>query len=1141
MMPKKLSVNLHIQEAETGTASLPHAAERSLTFAVRVSSSQLSGGQNFSICSSAPQDDNKRQIMDSASVSENGYLDLLLCDIDPVHLFTFSDPKSSGNEGEFFADPEIDTCNYEQFNNMDFLCTMENDENEDELYLSSSARDAYARIAELAEYVLKDQHEKQVEDVFAFLSSAENCSDASEPKYKKIVDAPAVSTGNGCFLTMSLNSHSSDCTPLTHQHMPFSATTINALGNFVIPGSSIPLIPESLPLGMKDNRENIDFVDPAQQKINYFLGNGPSNAIKYPALTSSTELMVSPSFQVNLNGLEMYKEVQVPVILSEETSRRPRSVEAFRTSLMDYFRDVCKSVSVEREISLDHMYIDGTLRQSQIETKPGKNSVRSVERDSITYSQKGKEKAVLERSQIFQIPGGKELETKVIVVLGKAGMGKSILVQKICQDWSNGEFPQFEFVFWFDCKQISLPEKWYSLKDLLLDFFVKPQEGSKEIFEYILQNSTKVLLVFDGLEGLHGHENFPHCSASQPNKDLCRMKELLSGLIQKKVLNGCTLLLTARTKEKVCQYVSKVDKTIEIVGFSPLQRELYITKYFEGLPSCDNALNLIKEREYLFSHCYSPVMCRFVCFFCEAILEMGDQGLPSTLTTLFLKFVQQKIMPTQTDVTDVTVAQNQENLATLACIAWYLGEKHQSAMKSDLLPSKKVKEFALKNGFFLPFAFPKHSGTGEEEYGTMFSDFVIQNFLGALHLILAEGIKDKSLIKYLSFPSKKKKPYNWLHLVPRFLAGLLFLQDDIFCSSNKSVKKSTKKQKMLLKYIKRLQINNLCPERLLELLHCIYETQNNYLLQHVALRLKPDLSFLGIVLTPPDVHVLSSTLKKSRKEFSLDLQNSSIDTHGLKDLVGLKNVTSFRASLSDTIKLWKYLEKTKDYELLRVSTEKFVLDPFKAKTMKDISDLSDLVEMQEIIINSVQDASGCSNYEIPAVKNLRKLEFALGPACGLQGLLKLVEILAAFPSLQHLDLDALSENGIGDEGAKSLSEVFPTLTSLETLNLSQNKITDVGAEKLATALPSLSSLTTLSLYNNSICDFGAENLAKVLPAMASLRVLDIQYNKITGVGAQQLTDSLRKCPHIKNLVMWNPTIPYGVLEHLQQLDSRISV
>ncbi|NWI23167.1 C2TA protein, partial [Sula dactylatra] len=574
--------------------------------------------------------------------------------------------------------------------------------------------------------------------------------------------------------------------------------------------------------------------------------------------------------------------------------------------------------------------------------------------------------------------------------------------------------------------------------------------------------------------------------------------------------------------------VSKVDKTIEIVGFSPQQRELYITKYFEGLPYCDNALKLIKECEYLFSHCYSPVMCRLVCFLYETVLEMGGKSLPSTLTTVFLKFVQQTM-------------QNQESLATLARVAWYFGEKHQSAMKSDHLPSKEVKEFALKYGFFLPFAFPRPSDSGEEEFGSTFSDFVIQNFLCALHLTLAEDIKDKSLTKYLSFPSKKKKPYNWSDLVPRFLAGLLFLQDDAyFCSlSNKDVKQSTKKQKTLLKYFKRLQINELCPERLLELLHCTYETQSNYLLQHVALRLKPDLSFLGVVLTPPDVHVLHSILKRSRKEFSLDLRNSSIDR--LKDLVGLKNVTSFRASLSDTVRLWKSLEQTKDYELLRASTEKFVLDPFKAKTVKDVSDLSDLVEMQEKMINCVQDASGCSSYEIPAIKNLRKLEFALGPVCGLQGFLKLVEILAAFPSLQHLDLDALSENGIGDEGAKSLSEVFPTLTSLETLNLSQNKITDVGAEKLATALPSLSSLKTLSLYNNSICDFGAENLAKVLPVMASLRVLDVQYNKITGVGAQQLTDSLRKCPHIKNLVMWNPTIPYGVLEHLQQLDSRISV
>lgn len=36
---------------------------------------------------------------------------------------------------------------------MDFLCTVENDESEDELYLSSSARDAYARIGMKASFL----------------------------------------------------------------------------------------------------------------------------------------------------------------------------------------------------------------------------------------------------------------------------------------------------------------------------------------------------------------------------------------------------------------------------------------------------------------------------------------------------------------------------------------------------------------------------------------------------------------------------------------------------------------------------------------------------------------------------------------------------------------------------------------------------------------------------------------------------------------------------------------------------------------------------------------------------------------------------------------------------------------------------
>ncbi|NXG84515.1 C2TA protein, partial [Stercorarius parasiticus] len=202
--------------------------------------------------------------MDSAFVPENSCLDLLHSDTYPLHLYTLLDPKSSGNEeGDFSADP-VDAS--DQCNNMDFLCTMENDENVDELYLCSNTIEAYARIAELAEYVLKDQQEKQVEDTFAgnfildematentekftdikvqkchkrtFLGSAEGCSEASEPKYKKIVEVPAVSAGNGSFLAMPLNSHPPSSSSRTNQHGSFSVPATNALErSFIIPGT----------------------------------------------------------------------------------------------------------------------------------------------------------------------------------------------------------------------------------------------------------------------------------------------------------------------------------------------------------------------------------------------------------------------------------------------------------------------------------------------------------------------------------------------------------------------------------------------------------------------------------------------------------------------------------------------------------------------------------------------------------------------------------------------------------------------------------------------------------------------------------------------------------------------------------------
>ncbi|NXK96247.1 C2TA protein, partial [Formicarius rufipectus] len=196
-------------------------------------------------------------------VPENGFLELLHSDIDPLLLCAFLDPKPPGDEGDdFTTDLEVDASNCEQLNSMDFLGTTENGENGDGLNFASNSIDAYAKMAELVEYVLKDQQEKQVEDIFAGnlnldevaaentekfpdikkqkclkRSSAESCSDASEPKYRKIVEVPA---GNGSLLALPFSSHPVSCTSLTNPHMSLSVPAAHGLErSFLIPGRYI--------------------------------------------------------------------------------------------------------------------------------------------------------------------------------------------------------------------------------------------------------------------------------------------------------------------------------------------------------------------------------------------------------------------------------------------------------------------------------------------------------------------------------------------------------------------------------------------------------------------------------------------------------------------------------------------------------------------------------------------------------------------------------------------------------------------------------------------------------------------------------------------------------------------------------------
>ncbi|XP_043945079.1 MHC class II transactivator isoform X3 [Protopterus annectens] len=825
----------------------------------------------------------------------------------------------------------------------------------------------------------------------------------------------------------------------------------------------------------------------------------------------------------------------------EKSTEKPKSVEEYTKIVKEYLKDICEYMTMECDALLEAHYTDVTLIQGQLETKTGRTSTKGLEKEIVIYDEAEKEKVTIERWQMLDFSGGKPKETKLVALVGRAGMGKSILVQKICQDWSQGEFSQFEFVFWFECRRLNGIRKSFSLKDLLFEVFAKPQEKTEEVFRYVLRNPEKVLLIFDGFDELPDLDGFMNSSACCSFRDSGSIKELFAGLFQKRLLNGCAILITARTKEAFNPYLAKVDKIVEIIGFSSHQINTYISKYFAGTNFTTDALELIENNQFVLSYCYSPLICRFVCFVCELVLKTGDRDLPKTLTGLYLIVFQQLINRDNS----IALQSNCSFIVKLLYLAWNSIQKHQIVVFQNDLDSKETKEFALGHKFLFPF--PLNRSPEMDEFGNAFGSTVLQNFLGALHLIMTPDVRAQSLIKQVTFEKKRKRcQEDWLDMVRRFLSGLLFLNNNDQClnflSSNSMDSLLIRKAKSLSNYLKELHPSELSPSKLLELCHCVYETQDVDLIGDIASKIGDELSMAGTRLTPPDAFVLRHILAKARKNLAIDLRNTGIDLLGLEQLVSLPNVTLFRAPTGDTIKLWQSLQHRGGKALLRRCMEKFTINPLKLRSMKDVDDLTALIQIQEEgQLYPCTKESSFKELQLPAIRDLHKIEFALGPVSGSQGFLKLAELLTSFPCLQHLDLEALSENKIGDKGVEKLTDVFPNLTVLETLNLSQNSITDKSAEKLAKALPSLISLKTLSLYSNCISDAGAEYLAETLPEMKSLSELDVKYNRITDVGAKKLTESLKKCPGMKSIALWNTTIPHAVLEHLKKEDPRIDL
>lgn len=143
----------------------------------------------------------------------------------------------------------------------------------------------------------------------------------------------------------------------------------------------------------------------------------------------------------------------------------------------------------------------------------------------------------------------------------------------------------------------------------------------------------------------------------------------------------------------------------------------------------------------------------------------------------------------------------------------------------------------------------------------------------------------------------------------------------------------------------------------------------------------------------------------------------------------------------------------------------------------------------------------------------------------------------AISSLENLNILRLWSNCFCNEGVTALVKNFLNLSNLQELYLADNQIEFEGVEYLCTSLPS--SLLLLSLSDNPIGDLGARFLSEALLKLIKLKNLYLENSKIGETGVQYLEKYIQ--PSLVSIRLDMNNLPQSSVSKLKSKYPRLKI
>ncbi|PNJ47033.1 NOD1 isoform 7 [Pongo abelii] len=698
---------------------------------------------------------------------------------------------------------------------------------------------------------------------------------------------------------------------------------------------------------------------------------------------------------------------------------------------------------------------------------------------------------------------------ETIFILGDAGVGKSMLLQRLQSLWATGWLDAgVKFFFHFRCRMFSCFKESdrLCLQDLLFKHYCYPERDPEEVFAFLLRFPHVALFTFDGLDELHSDLDLSRVPDSSCPWEPAHPLVLLANLLSGKLLKGASKLLTARTGVEVPRQFLR--KKVLLRGFSPSHLRAYARRMFPQRALQDRLLSQLEANPNLCSLCSVPLFC-WIIFRCFQHFRAAFEGSPQlpdctmTLTDVFLLVTEvhlnrmqpSSLVQRNTRSPVETLRAGRDTLCSLGQVAHWGMEKSLFVFTQEEVQASGLQERDMQLGFLR--ALPE-LGSGGDQQSYEFFHLTLQAFFTAFFLVLDDRVGTQELLRFFQewmppggaatascYPPflpfqclrgsglaredlfKNKDHFQFTNL---FLCGLLSKAKQKLLRHLVPAAALRRKRKALwahlfsslrgyLKSLPRVQVESFNQVQAMPtfiwMLRCIYETQSQKVGQLAARGFCANyLKLTYCNACSADCSALSFVLHHFPKRLALDLDNNNLNDYGVREL---------RPCFSRLT-------------VLRLS-------------VNQITDGGVKVLSEELTKYKIVTYLGLYNNQITDV-----------------GARYVTKILDECKRLTHLKMWG---NQVGDEGAKAFAEALRNHPSLTTLRLTQNELNDEVAESLAEMLKVNQTLKHLWLIQNQITAKGTAQLADALQSNTGITEICLNGNLIKPEEAKVYEDEKR--------------------------------